>query len=133
MDLIPVHQPKMNWLVSFLNSIALYPVTNTARILIASHERDVVYFREALASHPLAKHLLFLNAEKWIDDTFHAGRLIEQLRHNNDRCAINLKKSQGCAGRWITGRIWRRFVSCRTCLYGCISTGFSDTVACGVL
>jgi hypothetical protein len=94
--LVPVHRPKMNWLVSFLNSIALYPVPEAARILlVASNERDARYFKQALSFHPLTNNLLYLDAEAWIADAFQSSALVERLRKNTDRCVINLKKVAG--------------------------------------
>jgi hypothetical protein len=94
--LIPVHRPKMNWLVSFLNSLALFPMPEHGRILlIASNPNDCAYFTQALAPHPLAKNLLFLDAAEYLQHSFGSDALVKRLRENTDRCAINLKKMAG--------------------------------------
>lgn len=93
---IPAHRPKINWLVSFLNSVALHAVPSEAKILvIASDRNDHHYFTQALSHHRLAANLLFLDAEAWIRDNLGSDALVERLRQNTDRCAINLKKFVG--------------------------------------
>jgi hypothetical protein len=93
--LIPVHRPKMNWLVSFLNSLALYDVPDHARImLIASDRADFDYFVAALSYHPLSKHLMVLNAADWVASNY-SSALLQRLQENAEGAIINLKKMIG--------------------------------------
>ncbi len=93
--LIPIHRPKFNWLVSFLNSLALYDMPADARVmLIASDRGDFEYFAAALSYHPLSKHLMVLNAADWIASHF-SNALLERLRDNAEGAIINLKKMIG--------------------------------------
>jgi hypothetical protein len=94
--LIPVHWPKANWLISFLNSLALHEVPESARILlVASNGGDLAHFAQALSYHPLEKNLVLLDAEAWIESAFGSDALFQRLRENADESVINLKKFLG--------------------------------------
>ena len=93
--LIPVHRSKANWLVSFLNSLALYDVAENAKLLlIATDSSESVYFTGILSHHRLSKHLLLLNASDWITANF-SDALLQRLQENSDGSIINLKKMIG--------------------------------------
>ena len=94
--LIPVHRAKANWLISFLNSLALYEIADDAKVLLITSDcTDHTHFTRALAYHPLAKHLVFLDAAEWIAFTLSSDVLLTRLLENSDGGIINLKKMIG--------------------------------------
>jgi hypothetical protein len=93
--IIPVHRPKTNWLVSFLNSVALQGPDTQKLVLVTSNKDDAVYFGQALAYHPLADRIKFLDAEAYGWATFGSQQLVDRLRRNADNSIVNLKKFLG--------------------------------------
>lgn len=94
--LIPVHPAKSNWLVSFLNSLALYGIADDAKVLLVATDcSDHAFFTRAFAYHPLAKHLVFFDAAEWTAFTFTSDTVLDRLMANADGGIINLKKMIG--------------------------------------
>ena len=113
--LIPVHPPKTNWLMGFLNSLntAANGVTLDFRVVIAtSNYNEFRFFNRLLPLMPCSAAIDLVCVESYMMDALDHHELLERYRHNVDHCIVNLKKLAAISWAVDNGHEWIACIDC---------------------
>ncbi len=92
---IPVHPPKISWLLLFLTSLRDRGEASASSVeiwLICSHHEDVIFFSNAVEFLLPDIAIRILNVESYIEAALGGGALISHVRNNVNDAVINVKK-----------------------------------------
>ena len=113
--LIPVHPPKTNWLMGFLNSLGA-PAKGAPlnfRIVIATSNYDEFrFFNRLVHLMPCSEAIDLVCVESYLVDTLGHHELAERYRGNVDQCIVNLKKLVAISWAVEAGYEWIACIDC---------------------
>ncbi len=90
---IPVNLPKINWLISFLNSIEVHSKSFPFDIIIgASDEEEYRRYARLIPFMSRGPKIYIIDISRYIRETLKSNEIFDRYIHNADGCIVNLKK-----------------------------------------
>ena len=113
--LIPVHPPKTNWLMGYLNSLstAAGGVPLDFRIVLATSDyNEFRFFNRLVHLMPCSAAIELVCVESYMLDALSHPELMERYRNNADQCIVNLKKLVAISWAVENGYEWIACIDC---------------------
>ncbi len=93
--LIPIHKKKVNWLLSFINSLSGKIDQDTTLLLAVSDEDEEEYFCGIMSKFFRHINIEYLNIYLYIKMNLKSEEILNRYTQNIDGCIVNLKKFIG--------------------------------------
>lgn len=90
---IPCNLPKMNWLISFINSIESRTRNCSFDIILgASNEEEYRRFARMVPSLSKEINVVIINIDSYLHRVAKSEEAVSRYIHNKDRCIVHIKK-----------------------------------------